>query len=92
MDQLLTVAQTAERLQISDRTLREWISQGSIPFFKLGETKRSLVRFSWPAVEAWLQERSKGPAERLPAPAPRRPGKASEATVSQFKAYIEGHK
>ena len=95
MGQLLTVAQLAELLQVSDRTVREWISTGSIPFLKLGQSRRSLVRFSLPAVEAWLQERSKGPEVQQPQrPAPRRctPGRASEATVSEFKAYLEGHK
>lgn len=88
MGQLLTVAQLAELLQVSDRT-------GSIPFLKLGQSRRSLVRFSLPAVEAWLQERSKGPEVQQPQrPAPRRctPGRASAATVSEFKAYLEGHK
>lgn len=95
MGQLLTVAQLAELLQVSTRTVREWVSTGSIPFLKLGQSRRSLVRFSLPAVEAWLQDRAKGPeTQQQQRPAPRRcaPGRASAATVSDFKTFLEGTK
>ncbi len=90
MDNLLTAAELADRLRISQRTLRNWISAGSIPFLKLGCSRRSLVRFSLPAVEEWLARHSNTEAEQPPAASPRRgkPGKASEATVSRFSEFV----
>ncbi|MEM6496411.1 MAG: helix-turn-helix domain-containing protein, partial [Pseudomonadota bacterium] len=36
----LTVAEVAEQLNISERTVRRWMANGEIPFFRLGRAIR----------------------------------------------------
>lgn len=58
-DDLLTVAEVAELLRTSDRTLRRWREEGIGPaFIRIGQR---YIRYRKSAVEAWLaaQEREK---------------------------------
>jgi excisionase family DNA binding protein len=48
---LLNVKQTAERLGVSERMVRELIYKRQIPFHKIG---KRLVRFDEDDLEAWL--------------------------------------
>jgi excisionase family DNA binding protein len=58
---LLTIKQTAERLQIKRSTLYSWAAQGTIPHLKLGR----LLRFDPDEIDAWLQQhRREGVPER----------------------------
>ena len=50
-DQLLTVKQIADYLQINPMTVYKWISQGRIPCIKLSG---HLVRFDLEKVKKWL--------------------------------------
>jgi len=50
--QLLSVAETAERLGIAVQTLRNWISQKRVPYVKLG--RRTL--FDPRQIERWLSQ------------------------------------
>lgn len=52
-DQLLEKQDVAHRLQISTRTLDQWMREGRIPFFKIGKT----VRFRWEDVLAHLDQK-----------------------------------
>jgi excisionase family DNA binding protein len=36
MSKFLTIAEVAERLNISEKTLRKWVGDGILPGFKLG--------------------------------------------------------
>ena len=53
MSQLLTTPQIAEFLQVSPRTIKDWIHMGFIPHFKINRS----VRFSKEAIMRWLEER-----------------------------------
>ena len=55
-DRLLTASEVAERLQVPESWVREQAREGHVPNLRLGR----YVRFSWPAVEAWLEECRKG--------------------------------
>jgi excisionase family DNA binding protein len=48
----LTVAQLAERLQISESTVYGWVDRDSIPFLMAGD----LLRFDPNAIDAWMTE------------------------------------
>lgn len=50
MSELLTVNQLADRLNVSERTIRNWQTDRVIPFLKI----RNVVRFDIDAVEAAL--------------------------------------
>jgi excisionase family DNA binding protein len=62
---LLTIKQTAERLQIKQSTLYSWAVNGTIPHLKLGR----LLRFDPDDIDAWLQQHRR---EGLPERASRR--------------------
>lgn len=52
-DVALDKAQVAGRLNISLRTLENWMAEGDIPYWKC----KRVVRFYWPDVEAHLRRR-----------------------------------
>jgi excisionase family DNA binding protein len=51
---LLTAAELAKYLKVSDGTIYNWINQKRIPFIKVGST----VRFDQHKIDMWLQQRS----------------------------------
>jgi len=55
MDDLLTYAQAANLLNLKLGTLYALVAQNRVPHVRLG---RRLVRFSRPALEAWVSERA----------------------------------
>ena len=54
-DRLMTVADLSAVLQVKPSTVYAWSSAGFCPVVKLG----SAVRFSRPAIEAWLRSKSR---------------------------------
>ena len=46
----LTVTQLAERLQISESTIYDWVDRDSIPFLMAGD----LLRFDPSAIDTWM--------------------------------------
>lgn len=40
----LTIQEAAEKLKVSERTIRRWIKQGNLPAFKIGKTVRILEK------------------------------------------------
>ena len=48
---LLTVKDMATRLQVKDKTIYAWVSQGKIPCVKVN----GVIRFDERAIEQWLQ-------------------------------------
>ena len=54
IDKLLTTAQVAEWLNVSESTIRKWVHYGFIPYVKIGRC----VRFIREDIEKWLQERT----------------------------------
>ena len=48
-------------MKMAQGTLRHWVMQGRIPFFKIGFS----VRFSKKHIDAWLEEQAKKPG-RVP--------------------------
>ncbi|MBU1917096.1 helix-turn-helix domain-containing protein [bacterium] len=55
MEQLLTVNQIAEYLQVSPRTVREWVSIGFVPHYKISRN----VRFRMSELELWVKKKQK---------------------------------
>jgi excisionase family DNA binding protein len=53
MERLLTVEEVASWLQISKRTVRQWVQDEYIPFLKIG----ALVRFVPHSIREWLKKR-----------------------------------
>lgn len=54
---LLTYQQLAAALGLAERTLRDWVRLGKIPYTRLGGRA---VRFRKSAVDAWLKKRGSG--------------------------------
>lgn len=52
--QLLTSAEVAKQLQISEQTIRNWVSRKFIPYQKIGHT----VRFDQTRIDNWILQRS----------------------------------
>ena len=50
-DELLTASQVGALAQVSERTVRRWVKEGTIPTIRRGR----LVRFDWAKVRAWLE-------------------------------------
>lgn len=66
--ELVSVKTLSERLDISEKTIWDWIYKSRrratldpIPYYKLG----ALVRFSLPDIRAWLDRRKVRPAPML---------------------------
>ncbi len=57
------VKHVAEYLGVAEWTVRHWVSQGKIPYYKLNGR---LVRFSKREIDRWLRSQQKGP--KLPTP------------------------
>ena len=57
MRPLLTVFEVAERLNLSESTVRRRIEVGEIPALRLGAGPQSPVRVDPAALEAWLDQR-----------------------------------
>jgi len=58
---ILTTAECAERLKITERTVRQMVSDGRVPCFRVGGEERGHLRFNWPAVLNALE--SAGPED-----------------------------
>lgn len=56
MENLLTVDQLSEYLQISKRTVYDWVHVGYVPCYKFPKG----VRFKVIDVERWLKKRKRG--------------------------------
>lgn len=60
MKRLVTTKELAELLGVAANTLRIWRAEGDgPPFYKLGESKYSGVRYDTERVQEWLAEREK---------------------------------
>jgi|TARA_R110000823_G_C15925709_1_gene499027 predicted site-specific integrase-resolvase len=51
MQPLMTYIELGDKLQVSQRTLKDWVSKGVIPHKKIGASRNSTVRFVWADVE-----------------------------------------
>lgn len=52
-EQLLSIRDVAEFLQLNQTTIYAWAQQGTLPGYKLGRT----WRFRLSEIEAWLEKR-----------------------------------
>lgn len=59
MEDMLTVDDAARFLQISPKTLRNWVAYKKIPYYKVG----GAIRFKTVKLEAWLRRREFEEAE-----------------------------
>ena len=63
MDQLLTIAELSQWLQVKPRTIYQWVHEGYIPVIKLG----ALIRFDRASVIEWIKKReTSGRVNRKP--------------------------
>ncbi len=54
MQRFWDVKELGANLNVKEPTIRAWIFQGKIPFFRLGR----LIRFSPSQIEAWLAKKA----------------------------------
>lgn len=78
---LMTPAQVAEELCISDRTLRKLTAAGDIPFIDVGTGARRAPRFEYSDVLAFKAER-----RRLSSPSSKDPARKRTASTSVTRA------
>jgi excisionase family DNA binding protein len=61
-DDILTKHDVAELLQVSERTVERWMSEGSIPYFPLPKRGAwSEARFLRPEIVEWMRKRTVRP-------------------------------
>jgi predicted DNA-binding transcriptional regulator AlpA len=60
-DRLLTARELGAHLGLSAATVLDWFEADELPGFKLSEKRNGPVRFRLSEVEAWLDERRRGP-------------------------------
>ena len=63
MPEILTTTECAERLRVSTRTIRQMITDGKIPHFRIGGQGRGQLRFDWDEVLTSLREQDKARVE-----------------------------
>lgn len=56
MRKLLTYKEAAEYLQVSEKTLRNWVCQRKIGIIKFGNTRSAKVRFRQEDIEKFIQK------------------------------------
>ncbi len=61
MDRFLKAKEIAGLLQVSEGTVKQWVSKGKIPFYKIN----GALRFSESEVEAWTEMKNKGAHQRV---------------------------
>ncbi len=54
-DRLMTLREVAEYLQVKERTIYNWVQQGKIPSFKIGNG----WRFKREDIDIWIEERKR---------------------------------
>ncbi len=54
MDDIIDRKELADRLKMSQETIRQWTYRGRIPCLRLSP---KLIRYSWKAIEDWLKKR-----------------------------------
>ncbi len=52
---ILDVKELSALLRVKSGTIRCWVSQGTIPYVKLGPGEKGLVRFDLQRIEAWVK-------------------------------------
>ena len=59
MPDILTTTECAERLRVSTRTIRQMITDGKIPHFRIGGQGRGQLRFDWEEVLTSLRDQDR---------------------------------
>lgn len=57
MEQMIGVSQVAEILGVKEHTIRQWVHQKKLPFYKIGR----LVKFRESDIEEWIKARNTEP-------------------------------
>lgn len=58
MTSLVTVAEVAEHLGLSPRTVYDWVAAGKMPARRIG----NVYRFDLDEIDRWIESRRVGPA------------------------------
>lgn len=53
MEKLLTIQQLSELIQVSPKTIYNWVHIGYVPYYKIS----GLVRFRAEQIERWLEKK-----------------------------------
>ncbi len=61
MIELARAGTIAKMLAVEERTVRDWVCKGIIPYVKLGEGKKSALRFHVPTIRKWAATRAVNP-------------------------------
>lgn len=89
--QWLTVRETAEKLAISEKSVRRQIAAGEIPALRLGP-KGSAIRIPTDELAGWIDERRTAGALSPPSPAgtPAASARVSEVSGSRARGAKRG--
>jgi excisionase family DNA binding protein len=83
---LLSADEVAEVLGVRPRTISSWVTQNRIPYIKLGEGRKSLVKFNPKRLNQWLEEQAHEPEPEVPK-TPGRLKKTNRKTVERFNEF-----
>jgi excisionase family DNA binding protein len=85
---LLSAEKVAEVLGVKPRTISDWVAKNRIPYIKLGEGKKSLVKFSPLRLNQWLEERTHEPKQTENAVKKRvKSRKTRRKTIERFNEF-----
>jgi excisionase family DNA binding protein len=83
---LLSADEVAEVLGVRPRTISSWVTKNRIPYIKLGEGRKSLVKFNPKRLNQWLEERAHEPEPEV-LKTPGKLKKTSRKTVERFNKF-----
>jgi len=58
--EMWTTKELAQFLKMNESTIRKYVSQGIIPYYKFGEGKKAAVRFKKDEILEWIEKHKKG--------------------------------
>ncbi|MGD2092366.1 MAG: helix-turn-helix domain-containing protein [Candidatus Aminicenantes bacterium] len=85
---LMSAEEVAEVLGVKPRTIFSWVTQNRIPYIKLGEGRKSLVKFNPKRLNQWLEEQSNEPKQTENSLKKREKSrKARRKTIERFNEF-----
>ncbi len=87
---LLSADEVAEVLGVRPRTISSWVTKNRIPYIKLGEGRKSLVKFNPKRLNQWLEEQSNEPKQTENAVKKRiKSRKTRRKAIERFNEFAE---
>jgi excisionase family DNA binding protein len=85
---LMSADEVAEVLGVKPRTISSWVTQNRIPYIKLGEGRKSLVKFNPNRLNQWIEEQAHEPKQTENAVKKRgKSRKTRRKTIERFNEF-----